>query len=103
MPLIPFDAPGIASLTTSKEDLSMSAPSDLKEIVRGKYGQAATLVQAGRTSCCGTAPSLASCCDPITSNLYDAGQAGEVPEDALKASLGCGNPTALADLKGAST
>ena len=41
----------------------------------------------------------ASCCDPITSNLYDAGQAGEVPEDALKASLGCGNPTALAELK----
>ena len=77
----------------------MSTPSDLKEIVRGKYGQAAALVQAGRTSCCGTAPSLASCCDPITSNLYDAGQAGEVPEDALKASLGCGNPTALAELK----
>ena len=77
----------------------MSAPSNLKEVVREKYGQAATLVQAGRTSCCGTAPSLASCCDPITSNLYDAGQAGEVPEDALKASLGCGNPTALAELK----
>jgi arsenite methyltransferase len=77
----------------------MFTPSDLKEIVRGKYGQAAALVQAGRTSCCGTAPSLASCCDPITSNLYDAGQAGEVPEDALKASLGCGNPTALAELK----
>jgi len=77
----------------------MSAPSDLKEIVRGKYGQAATLVQAGRKSCGGTTPSLASCCDPITSNLYDAGQAGEVPDDALKASLGCGNPTALAELK----
>jgi arsenite methyltransferase len=81
----------------------MSVPSDLKEVVRGKYGQAATLVQAGRTSCCGTAPSLASCCDPITSNLYDAGQAGEVPEDALKASLGCGNPTALAELKAGET
>lgn len=81
----------------------MSAPSDLKEIVRGKYGQAATRVQDGRTSCCGTAPSLASCCDPITSNLYDAGQANEVPEGALKASLGCGNPTALAELKAGET
>ena len=77
----------------------MPDPTDLKEIVREKYGQAATLVHTGRTSCCGTAPSLASCCDPITSNLYDDGQAGEVPEDALKASLGCGNPTALAELK----
>ena len=72
---------------------------DLKEIVRAKYGEAAALVQKGPTSCCGTAPGLASCCDPITSNLYDAGQAGEVPDDALKASLGCGNPTALAELK----
>ena len=77
----------------------MPDTTELKEVVREKYGQAAALVQKGRTSCCGTAPSLASCCDPITSNLYDAGQAGEVPEDALKASLGCGNPTALAELK----
>ena len=76
----------------------MPDTTDLKEVVREKYGQAAALVQKGRTSCCGTAPSLASCCDPITSNLYDDGQAGEVPEDALKASLGCGNPTALAEL-----
>ena len=55
-------------------------------------------VEAGRISCCGTAPS-ANCCDPITSNLYDTAQAGEVPEEAIKASLGCGNPTALAELK----
>jgi hypothetical protein len=45
----------------------MSVRSDLKEVVREKYGQAATLVQAGSTSCCGTASSLTSCCDPITS------------------------------------
>ena len=77
----------------------MSTSTDLKEVVREKYAQAASLVQKGGTSCCGTAPSLASCCDPITSNLYDATQAGEVPEEALKASLGCGNPTALAELK----
>ncbi len=77
----------------------MSATTDLKEIVRGKYGQAASQVRAGSAACCGTSPSLANCCDPITSNLYDAGQTGEVPDAALKASLGCGNPTAMADLK----
>ena len=72
---------------------------DLKDVVREKYGEAASLVKKGPTGCCGTAPSLANCCDPITSHLYDDAQAGEVPEDALKASLGCGNPTALAELK----
>ena len=77
----------------------MSATTDLKEIVREKYGQAASQVQAGSAACCGTSRSLANCCDPITSNLYDAGQAGEVPDAALKASLGCGNPTALAELR----
>jgi len=77
----------------------MTAHSELKEVVREKYGQAATRVQATGTGCCGTGPSLKSCCDPITSNLYDARQAGEVPEAALQASLGCGNPTALAELK----
>ena len=77
----------------------MPDTTELKEVVREKYGQAAALVQQGRTGCCGNAPSLASCCDPITSNLYDAAQAGEVPDEALRASLGCGNPTALAELK----
>jgi arsenite methyltransferase len=81
----------------------MSATTDLKEIVRGKYGQAATQVQTGRSSCCSSASTLASCCDPVTSNLYDPGQAGEVPEAALQASLGCGNPTALAELKAGET
>jgi len=77
----------------------MSATNELKEIVRGKYGAAASQVKASRTSCCGSTPSLANCCDPITSNLYDSDQAGEVPDAALQASLGCGNPTALAELK----
>ncbi|MDH5264918.1 MAG: arsenite methyltransferase [Betaproteobacteria bacterium] len=89
----------------------MSAPNDVKEAVREKYSQAALRVKGGdggccapvpaATSCCGTAPSRAatSCCDPITSNLYDAVQAGAVPDAALEASLGCGNPTALAELK----
>ena len=77
----------------------MSAPNDVKEVVREKYSQAALRVTAGQSGCCTSAPRTTNCCDPITSNLYDAGQAGEVPDAALSASLGCGNPTALAELK----
>jgi len=75
--------------------------SDVKEVVREKYGRAALRAKSGAaSSCCGSAAATVEpCCDPITSNLYDPGQAGEVPELALKASLGCGNPTALAELK----
>jgi len=76
----------------------MSTPS-LKDVVKEKYGQAAVRAQQGPTSCCGTGPSLASCCDPITSNLYDGQQTDELPDAAVRASLGCGNPTALAELK----
>jgi arsenite methyltransferase len=73
---------------------------NLKDIVREKYGQAALRAKAGAGSaCCGATATDSSCCDPITSNLYDAAQAGEVPELAVSASLGCGNPTALAELK----
>jgi len=72
---------------------------NIKEAVKEKYGQAALRVIQGRSSCCGTAPSLEGCPDPITSNLYDGGQASQIPEEALLASLGCGNPTALAELK----
>jgi arsenite methyltransferase len=73
---------------------------NVKEVVREKYGQAALHAKAGAaSSCCGGAAALEACCDPITSNLYDAGQESEVPDLALKASLGCGNPTALAELK----
>ena len=71
---------------------------DLKEVVKEKYGQAALRVHSGGSSCCGASTALDSCCDPITTNLYDAAQANQIPEDALKASLGCGNPTALAQL-----
>jgi SAM-dependent methyltransferase len=71
---------------------------NIKEVVKKKYGQAALQVQGGSTSCCGTGPAVNGCCDPITSNLYSAQQSGEVPEQALQASLGCGNPTALAQL-----
>jgi arsenite methyltransferase len=71
---------------------------DIKEVVKEKYGQAALRVQAGGSSCCG-ATAATGCADPITSNLYDAAQANQIPEEALLASLGCGNPTALAQLK----
>ena len=69
----------------------------IKEQVREKYGQAAQRVRSGGSSCCGSQPGT-GCADPITSNLYDAAQAGEIPQTALLASLGCGNPTALAKL-----
>ncbi len=72
---------------------------NIKEAVKEKYGQAALRVIRGRSSCCGTAPPLEGCPDPITSNLYDGGQTSQIPEEALLASLGCGNPTALAELK----
>jgi len=81
---------------------------DLKESVKEKYGRAALRVTEGNTdaSCCGSS----ACCgsttenwDPITSNLYEEGQTEGIPAKALLASLGCGNPTALAELKAGET
>ncbi|MFY9990409.1 MAG: arsenite methyltransferase [Rhodoplanes sp.] len=71
------------------------AKADVKTVVREKYGQAA--LQVGKSGCCGTSSALDGC-DPITSNLYDSAQAESLPTEALQASLGCGNPTALAQL-----
>src|ERR1700690_1530284 len=71
---------------------------DIKEVVKQKYGQAALRVHTGGSSCCGASAATDACCDPITMNLYDDTQASQVPEGALKASLGCGNPTLLAQL-----
>jgi SAM-dependent methyltransferase len=80
--------------------------SNIKDIVQEKYGEAARRVQTGaglpadccsKTSCCEGAAS--SSCDPITSDLYDEAQKSGLPEKAVLASLGCGNPTALAELK----
>jgi arsenite methyltransferase len=76
---------------------------ELKEIVKEKYGQAALRVNSGGSSCCGAGAALEGCCDPITSNLYDAAQTGVLPQEAVLASLGCGNPTALAELKAGET
>ena len=71
---------------------------DIREVVKEKYGQAALRLKTGGSSCCGAAPASGLSCDPITKNLYDASQGNEVPEEAMLASLGCGNPTALAKL-----
>jgi SAM-dependent methyltransferase len=71
----------------------------ITDIVREKYGQAARQVTTGKAACCGTAPSASGLSgDPITSNLYEISQEAEVPRGAFLASLGCGNPTALAKL-----
>jgi len=72
---------------------------EIKDVVKEKYGQAALRVVSGGSCCCGAAPSDSHCADPITSNLYDAVQTSGLPETAVLASLGCGNPTALAELK----
>ena len=73
--------------------------SDIKDIVKEKYGQAATKVASGRASCgCGCGPAPLGVVDPITANLYDGKQTGGLPAEAVLASLGCGNPTALARL-----
>src|SRR5215831_12065662 len=76
----------------SEEPMSTT---NIKEAVKEKYGEAALRVLSGETSsCCET-----SCCgDPISSGLYNINQVGQIPESAIKASLGCGNPTALATL-----
>jgi len=70
----------------------------IREAVQQKYGEAARQVLSGARAGCGCGP---SCCgtDPVTSDLYDETQAAAVPAEALLASLGCGNPTALAELK----
>jgi SAM-dependent methyltransferase len=73
----------------------MTGP-DVKDVVREKYARAALQVVDGGSACCG--PSGRGGCDPITTDLYDAGDAEGVPAEALLASLGCGNPTALAAL-----
>ena len=77
----------------------MDESTRIRDVVRQKYGEAAR--RAGtQGGCCGGA---SSCCDPITSNLYEATQALDVPAAALEASLGCGNPTALAELRAGET
>ena len=76
---------------------------NIKEVVRQKYGEAAMRVQSGANGGCCSSSAPEASCDPITSNIYTAAEEGEVPATAVKASLGCGNPTALAELKAGET
>jgi arsenite methyltransferase len=77
-----------------------SNATSIKEVVREKYGQAAQRVTAGSGSaCCGASACCDGSVDPITTNLYRSDQTGELPQEAVLASLGCGNPTALAELQ----
>ena len=69
----------------------------VRDVVKQKYGQAALRVATAATSGCGSA--VQSGCDPITSNLYGTAETADLPREAVAASLGCGNPSALAELK----
>ena len=93
---------------STPETTSPQGMAALRTTVQERYGDAARRIAdgAGAASCCGPATGSSGCCgssteswDPITANLYDDGQAAGVPAEALLASLGCGNPTALADLR----
>ena len=75
----------------------------ITELVRTRYAEAAQRVASGGAATCGCGTGTDTGCDPITSNLYEAQQAGSLPEAAFRASLGCGNPTALAALASGDT
>ena len=77
-----------------KGDLTMDS---MRTVIQQKYGDAALQARSGVKANCGCG--TAACCDPITSDLYEEGEAAAIPAEALLASLGCGNPTALAELK----
>ncbi len=101
MPETPPPAVGRTAVPCDARTPEPAATSDIKDVVKEKYGKAALRVTAAQgTSCCGP-----SCCssvpgavDPITVNLYDQKQTEGLPAEAVLASLGCGNPTALARL-----
>jgi SAM-dependent methyltransferase len=97
------DAPAAIQVKTSARRPAAGDGEEIRAVVREKYGAAAQAAAAGATATCGCGT---SCCgegqeawDPITSNLYDEGQKAGIPAEALLASLGCGNPTALAALR----
>ncbi len=73
-----------------------SSTTATRDAIRDHYG---AIARSGSTSCCSPGGATASCCDPITTNLYSAEETGAVPGEAVAISLGCGNPTALASLE----
>jgi arsenite methyltransferase len=78
----------------------MKNAEDIKEIVRAEYGQAARQAKVGKTSCCGSGTLLeGDHVDPITANLYGSAETAGLPDEAVRASFGCGNPTALATIQ----
>lgn len=79
----------------------MRSEADIQETVRRVYAEAAERATTGKTACCGPTP--LSGCDPITRDLYSETEATGLPEGAVRASLGCGNPTALAELNAGET
>jgi len=81
----------------------MSTNENIREVVREKYGEVALRVTSGGGSCCGPEAACGTNVDPITSNLYDEKQKLGIPQEAILASLGCGNPTALAELEAGET
>lgn len=83
----------------TNQTTATTAGAELRAVVKEKYGQAALrVVQGEGNSCCGGA-AFGGTCDPITSNHYLNGETAELPPEAVLASLGCGNPTALAELR----
>jgi arsenite methyltransferase len=89
------------ALTRRLEEIGeVMEKTDIKTVVKEKYARAALNVTGGsKASCCGSAARDSGCCDPITGNLYEDAQKNQLPDAAVQASLGCGNPTALAELK----
>jgi ubiquinone/menaquinone biosynthesis C-methylase UbiE len=93
-----FFSPDISTFLDERTEATMS-DKGIKQIVKEKYGQVALRVTSGGDgSCCGSTESRGEC-DPITSNLYAAADTATLPDTAVAASRGCGNPTALAELK----
>jgi SAM-dependent methyltransferase len=93
----PRHQPGQAHIRQALKDPIIME--QITETVRQRYAEAARRVASGQAATCGCGTATDPGCDPITSNLYGDAEAGEVPDMALQASLGCGNPTALAELK----
>jgi SAM-dependent methyltransferase len=102
----PCCAPGCCDGAAKTKKAPVSTVDEaVRDTVKERYGEAVKAVMKGaKPSCCGSSAAAGiSGTDPITRDLYDAAQAGDVPADALLASFGCGNPTALADLRAGET